>query len=110
MQIIPSTGADIAQKAGWPPDYTAADLYRPIVSVNLGVAYLESQRRYFDGDLYPALAAYNAGAGNAARWQTNTRGDPDLFLESVTFSETRQYLQGIKEIFTIYRQLYERPQ
>lgn len=110
MQIIPSTGADIARKADWPPDYNPEDLYRPQVSIYLGTAYLDSQLRYFDGNLYAALAAYNAGAGNAAVWLVNTGDDPDLFLESIQYAETVQYLQGIKEIFSIYRQLYERPE
>ncbi|RLD04797.1 MAG: hypothetical protein DRI56_10600 [Chloroflexota bacterium] len=110
MQIMPGTGEDLARKAGWPPNYTADDLYRPKVSVNLGTAYLDSQRRYFDGDIYTALAAYNAGAGNALIWAEVSNDDPDLFLETVRFSETRRYIKGIKEIFAIYRRLYGREQ
>ncbi|MEA2008397.1 MAG: tetratricopeptide repeat protein, partial [Chloroflexota bacterium] len=110
MQIMPSTGEDLARKAGWPPNYTAEDLYRPKVSVNLGTAYLDSQRRYFEGDIYAALAAYNAGAGNALTWSEVSNDDPDLFLETIRFSETRRYIKGIKEIFAIYRRLYGREQ
>lgn len=108
MQIMPSTGADLAQKAGWPPNYTAEDLYRPEVSVRFGVTYLDSLRRYFDGDIYAALAAYNAGAGNVSVWLESSNDDPDLFLETIRFSETQRYVKGIKEIFAIYRRIYGR--
>lgn len=107
MQIIPSTGQSIANNAGWPPNYTAADLYRPKVSITFGADYLADQRDYFDEQLYVALAAYNAGPGNAAIWWDLAAGDQDLFLEIIRFPETQNYIRGIYEIFTIYRNLYQ---
>jgi len=108
MQIVPTTGEAIAAELNWPPDYTADDLYRPLVSINLGVYYLDRQRDALDGDLYAALAAYNGGPGNAAAWAELAQGDPDLFVEIVRFDETRTYLRSIYEIYTIYRRLYSR--
>ena len=106
MQIIPSTGQSIAIQLEWPPNYISDDLYRPLVSVSLGTDYLSGQRNYFDGDLYAALAAYNAGPGNSAVWYELANGDQDLFLEIIRYSETRNYIRGIYELFTIYRNLY----
>lgn len=108
MQIMPATGESIAANAGWPPGYTAEDLYRPKVSLTLGADYLDSQRDYFDEDFYAALAAYNAGPGNAMVWRDLSGGDIDLFLEIIRFDETRDYIKGIYEVFTIYRRLYDR--
>jgi len=108
MQIIPSTGQSIAAQTGWPPGYTDEDLYRPKVSLTFGAHYLAAQRDYFDGQLYPALAAYNAGPGNASIWWDLAGGDPDLFLEIIRYGETRDYIRGIYEIFAIYRRLYDR--
>lgn len=108
MQIVPATGADIAQNLGWPENYTNDDLYRPIVSIRFGVHYLNAQRSTFKGDLYSALAAYNGGPGNAAEWKRLAPDDPDLFLEVVRYSETRNYIRGIYEIFNIYRRIYDR--
>jgi soluble lytic murein transglycosylase len=108
MQIIPVTGEDIAAKMGWPPDYTVDDLYRPLVSLRMGLFYLAGLRDAFDGDVFAALAAYNGGPGNASAWMELSEGDPDLFLESIRFDETRRYLMGIYEIFDIYRRIYER--
>jgi soluble lytic murein transglycosylase len=101
MQIIPSTGAERADQEGWPPDYSDEDLYRPQVSIKLGTAYLSFLRSYFDGDIYAALAAYNAGPGNSAIWLEEAQGDQDLFLEIIRFSETQLYLKNISEIFAI---------
>ena len=108
MQIIPTTGQEVAANAGWPPDYSDEDLYRPIVSINLGSNYLNRQRGFMSGDLYGALAAYNAGPGNAATWKNLVPPDPDLYLEVIRFSETRNYIRGIYEIFSIYKNIYDR--
>jgi soluble lytic murein transglycosylase len=109
MQVIPSTGQSLADRLGWPPDFTSDDLYRPIVSVRLGVQYLADQRDYFEGDLVAALAAYNAGPGNAATWKAMAPDDPDLFLEIIRFSQPRDYIRVIYWAFTRYRDLYVQP-
>jgi soluble lytic murein transglycosylase len=76
--------------------------------MTFGAQYLNTQRNYFDGELYPALAAYNAGPGNASVWWELSGGDPDLFLEIIRYEETRDYIRGIYEVFSIYRRLYDR--
>jgi soluble lytic murein transglycosylase len=106
MQVIPPTGQSIADQLGWPPGYTSDDLYRPLVSVRFGTYYLAQQRDRFDGDLYAALAAYNAGPGNAALWKDLAPDDPDLFLEVIRLDQTHRYLTTIYEVFDIYRNLY----
>jgi len=108
MQIVPSTGEELAANLGWPPNYTAEDLYRPAINITLGSDYLNRQRGFLDGDIYAALAAYNGGPGNAAAWKALVPPDPDLFLEVIRFEETRNYIKGIYEIFNIYRKLYDR--
>jgi len=106
MQVIPSTGAYIADQLDWPPGYETADLHRPIVSLRFGTWYLARQRDAFDGRPDVALAAYNGGPGNASYWLTAAGGDPDLFLELITLGETRLYLQLIREHYAVYSALY----
>ncbi|QRN83382.1 tetratricopeptide repeat protein [Chloroflexota bacterium] len=106
MQIIPTTGEELAGELGWPTDYTAADLYRPYVSILFGATYLARQLNYFDGDLYDMLAAYNGGPGNTLYWQELAGNDMDLFLETIRIQETRNYIRLITENYTIYRMIY----
>jgi len=105
MQIIPSTGAQIASELGQ-LNYKEADLYRPSISIKFGTHYLAKNLRLFNGDLYATLAAYNGGPGNSQEWKNLAGDDPDLFLESVRFEETRNYIRNIYEIHIVYRRLY----
>ncbi len=106
MQVMPPTGADIASQLGWPLNYDSKDLYRPDVSVAFGSYYLAHNRDLLQNDIYATLAAYNGGYGNALQWKELSGDDPDLFLESVRFEETRNYIRNIYEIYVIYRRLY----
>ncbi len=106
MQIIPSTGQAISDNLGWPPDYTSDDLYRPLISIGLGATYLEQQRVNSNGDLYTALAAYNAGPSAAPIWSSLSGSDTDLFLEIIRYPATSQYIRDIYEIYNMYRSLY----
>jgi len=108
MQVMPTTGDEVASRLGWPANYTQSDLLRPDVNLTFGLDYLATQRDNLGGDLYAALAAYNGGFGNAVEWQSLASADPDLFVEVVRFDETRQYLMGIYEVFAIYSRLYAR--
>ncbi len=108
MQIMSATGQDIASRLNWPPGYTDDALDQPVVSIKLGLNYLDSVRQYLDGDLFAAMAAYNGGPGNASAWKELSHNDPDLFLEIIRLDEPRRYIKGIYEMFNIYRRLYGR--
>jgi soluble lytic murein transglycosylase len=105
-QVIPDTGAWIAEQLQW-PDYENEDLYKPYVGLEFGAYYLSEQLEAFDGDIHAALAAYNAGPGNAARWYDLAGGDIDQFIDVMDFWETRTYVERIYAGFDIYRNLYE---
>jgi soluble lytic murein transglycosylase len=116
MQIIPPTGQSIANSLNW-PGYQTADLYRPFISVKFGTWYLAEQLDAFDGLVYPALAAYNAGPGNAGRWLERTlsscaaEGDEcpfdfDVFVELINLYETRLYIRQIYKHYSVYEDLY----
>ena len=106
MQVIPPTGAEIAADLGWPPGYTTSDLYHPYVSLRFGTHYLATQRDRFGGRIDAALAAYNGGPYNAERWLESAGGDPDRFLEEITFSETHLYVRRIRKHLRVYEALY----
>jgi soluble lytic murein transglycosylase len=106
MQLLPDTAKTVSDSLGWPTGYSDADIYRPMVNLRLGAHYLQNNRTLFGGDLYAALAAYNAGPGNAQIWQALSNGDPDLFVEVIRFSETRDYIRLIYQTYDVYRSLY----
>ena len=106
MQIMSPTGEEIANTLKWPPNYQDSDLYRPVVNIRMGASYLSRMRTYFDGDIFAALAAYNAGPGNVLKWIEKAEKDPDLFLEIIPFEETRRYLTNIYTFYRIYEMLY----
>ncbi len=104
-QVIPDTGAWIAQRLAW-PNYENDDLFKPYVGLNFGAYYLSEQLNNFDGRVQAALAAYNGGPGNAARWLETAGDDFDRFVATVDFPETRLYIERIYEGFNVYRHLY----
>lgn len=104
-QVIPTTGAYIAEQLNW-PNYSNDDLYRPYVGLAFGAFYLDEQLALFDGFVPAALSAYNAGPGNAFTWYERAGADLDVYLETVTFSETRLYIERIYSGYVIYRYLY----
>ncbi len=104
-QVIPDTGAWIAERLQW-PDYENEDLYKPYVGLNFGAYYLAQQLDYFNGDVHAALAAYNAGPGNAIRWHETAGSDLDLFVDTMDFNETKTYVERIYAGFDIYSHLY----
>ena len=106
MQLIPSTAEEVAGKLGL-TGLSEEDLFRPMINLQLGAKYLAMQRDGFSGDLFLALAGYNAGAGNAAIWQTLAEGDDDLLLEVIRSDETQNYIRRIYENYAIYRNLYQ---
>jgi soluble lytic murein transglycosylase len=106
MQITPGTGQLIVDNLGWPPNYTPDDLYRPMISIGLGTSYLMDQRLRFNGDLFSALAAYNAGPETTPIWRDLSGPDTDLFVEVIRYAETRNYIRGIYEIYAMYNDLY----
>lgn len=105
-QVIPSTGAEIARSLG-DAEFETELLFRPERSIRYGAAYLAAQLTNFEQSVDIALAAYNGGPGNAARWSLGAAAlDPDLFYEAVTFTETRSYLRLVQENYAWYQYLY----
>jgi len=109
MQLMPATGKEQAKTLNYPKDFRDEDLMRPIVNIRLGASYFAHQRNYFGDDLYKMLAAYNAGPGKETQqWINNSQNDPDLFIEVIRYSETRDYVMNIASFINAYRNLYEK--
>lgn len=105
MQLIGSTGAAVGAQVGI-EGVTPADLQQPGLSIELGASFLGQQLKAF-GDPALALAAYNAGPGNAARWQGEWDGvDAATLVATMDFSESASYVENIYEWYARYREAY----
>jgi soluble lytic murein transglycosylase len=106
MQLMPRTAAEIARKEKFRKP-RRKDLLRPQTNVALGAAYLSRLVRGYGGDYLRAVAAYNAGEAAVSKWWREANGDPALFLESVSYRETRFYLRrvffNVLQYYLIYR-------
>jgi soluble lytic murein transglycosylase len=102
MQLLPDTGMAVAQRIGLP--WTgAASLYDPDTNITLGSAYLRQLLDRDGGQPYFAIAGYNAGPAPLARWQAQRPGmDPDFWIETISYKETREYVARVLAFSTLY--------
>lgn len=105
MQIIPDTGEWIALQLRW-PNYHNSDVYRPYINVKFGAYYLRWVLDQVDNVPHAALAGYNGGPGNAIQWLRISGPDLDLFVQTISYDETRTYVRRIYEQYSVYRWLY----
>jgi soluble lytic murein transglycosylase len=108
MQLLPKVGKSVARQQRL-KRFSATQLFTPSVNVQLGTRYFRGMVDKFGGFEY-ALAAYNAGADRVQDWQGQGKfRDAAEFVESIPFTETREYVQAILRNANVYRQLYGAP-
>ncbi|MBL6664428.1 MAG: lytic transglycosylase domain-containing protein [Rickettsiales bacterium] len=115
MQIMPDTAKLVARDLG--VKYSQWKLSRDIkYNVRLGSFYIKKLIDRFEGSELLAIAAYNAGPHNADRWIRefyDPRKTDDIdkvvdWIELITYSETRNYVQRITENLIVYKYLMSR--
>ncbi len=108
MQLMPGTAKEVARKikAAYKPDELTRD---PSYNVQLGTQYLNGLLNSFNGSYVLTLAAYNAGPGRVRGW-IRDYGDPRTgemdvvdWIETIPFTETRNYVQRVLEAVQVYR-------
>jgi soluble lytic murein transglycosylase len=101
MQLMPTTARNVAKQGGVP--YRGAKtLYEPQVNIALGTSYYSALLNRYDGNRVKALAAYNAGPSRVSRWLGDEQSI-DQWVDSLPFSETREYVQAVLTYHVIYR-------
>lgn len=109
MQLLPKTGKLVAHQESL-KHYTAPQLYTAPVNLQLGTRYFKGMVDKFGGSVQYALAAYNAGSDRVEDWLGQGKyRDEQEFVESIPFTETREYVQAIMRNASVYRQLYGAP-
>ncbi len=106
MQLLPSVGKTMAKQQGLKP-FDAGKLLDPRVNLQLGTANLRQVLNRYGGQVEYALAAYNAGDTPVRQWiASGEYRDIAEFVESIPYTETREYVQAILRNRELYRTLY----
>jgi soluble lytic murein transglycosylase len=102
MQLLPGVGKQMAKIEGVAYN-RPSDLFDPALNVQLGTAYLGRMADKFDGNPWLASAAYNAGEAPVGRWlDARSSLDPDFFIETIPYKETREYVGRVLAFSVIY--------
>jgi soluble lytic murein transglycosylase len=104
MQLLPKTARRFAKQAR--VRYSTPMLFEPDYNIHIGTIYFAGLKRDF-GSVESALAAYNAGEDRVTFWTTGqTYREPAEFVDSIPFTETREYVEIVTRNADIYRKLY----
>jgi soluble lytic murein transglycosylase len=105
MQLEPYTARTLAREQR--VRFSHEDLTKPDYNVRLGTAYLAKLRKLFGGNEEEVLAAYNAGENRVTQWTAGQHyREPAEFVDSIPFTQTRDYVEIVSRNAAIYRHLY----
>ena len=109
MQLLPSVGKSMARKDGV-KGFSTNSLLNPTLNLQLGTTNLRLVLDRFGGQQEYALAAYNAGDVPVRQWMSvGSYRDIAEFVESIPYTETRDYVEAILRNREIYHALYGTP-
>jgi len=102
MQLMPSTARHVASSLGMKRP-RKSDILRVENNIRFGTHYLRTVMNRFDDNVALAAAAYNAGPGRVKRWLPRDQTmSADLWVETVPFKETRNYVQAVLAYSTVF--------
>ncbi len=102
MQITPEAAEFIERQSG-ATSFEMEDLSDPEINIRYGTFLLKELLERYGGDEAAALAAYNAGPGNADKW-----GGSSLNVSDIPFPETRAYVEEVLAKQKEYRHKYRK--
>ena len=105
MQIMPKSAMWAAEQMGI-DNFQVENLQNPDLNIKIGTWYLSSLLNEFDNDIILALAAYNGGQGNVAKWLAQGKMQQQK-EEEIPFSETRNFVMRVKKSYKWYKRLYK---
>ena len=108
MQIMPATASWIAQRLGI-KRFHPREMQDPAKNIQFGAYYLKHVQTSLDGSAVLATAAYNAGPGRAQRWRDIRPMEAAVYIESIPFAETRDYVKKVMSNAIYYAARFGQP-
>lgn len=108
MQIMPSTARWIAKQLGI-KRFDTQEMQDPARNIQFGAFYLKHVQNSLDGSPVLATAAYNAGPSRAQRWRTSEPMEAAVYIESIPFDETRDYVKKVMSNAMYYAARFDQP-
>jgi soluble lytic murein transglycosylase len=106
MQLLPNVGRGMAKQEKI-KHFSSDELFLANINIQLGTRYFKHMVDHYHGQVEYALAAYNAGADRVDDWRSSGDfKDVEEFVESIPFTQTREYVQAIMRNAVLYRLLY----
>jgi soluble lytic murein transglycosylase len=109
MQVMPATARWIAGKLGM-SEWRQAVGDGADANISFGTYYLKHVLNRLDGSPVLASAAYNAGPGRAEGWRAPSAMEGAIYIDTIPFTETRDYVRKVMANATQYARLLGRPQ
>jgi len=94
MQVMPKTASWTAKKLGM-INFTPDQLSSRETNIGIGTGYLKLVLDNFNGSTAMAAAAYNAGPSRVRKWQEGSVVEGAIWVESIAFNETRDYVKKV---------------
>jgi soluble lytic murein transglycosylase len=109
MQLLPSTAMLLADKLHL--NFMGEEtLFDPNDNIEIGSDYLNTLLNEFHGNMMVATASYDAGPARIARWIGKQKDIPaDIWVETIPWPETRDYVKNIMASTTLYEEQLDIP-
>lgn len=108
MQVMPATARWIAKKLGW-DSYNESMLHQLDTNMKLGTFYMKSVLTSLDDSPVLASAGYNAGPSRAKRWRSEMPMEGAIYVETIQFDETRDYVKKVMSNTVYYARQFGAP-
>jgi soluble lytic murein transglycosylase len=105
-QLMPATARQVG---GWLGMSVSKETsFDPLSNLQIGTRYMEYLQERFEGNMFLAVAGYNAGEGNVEKWLRERGNKPtDEYIEDIPYRETRGYVKRVLGTYQVYRTVYD---
>jgi len=109
MQLMPATARWVAKQLGR-SDYAPAQIANVDINTQFGAYYFKHWYERLDRMPALAAAAYNAGPGRAQAWRPLLPIEGAVWVETIPFNETRDYVKKVLANSMVYAHALSAPQ